>query len=71
LAALRWIVSPLPTMVRASLAAMTGSPVAPSVVLFTTVSVKVVPATSVMVFDPPALLAALMSATRSATVPAV
>src|SRR5262249_10211112 len=33
-AALRWIVSPLPTMVRLSLAAMRGRPVGPNVLLY-------------------------------------
>jgi len=50
---------------------MTGIPVAPSVVLSTAVNVKVFPATNVMVFDPPPLLEALMSAIRSETVAAV
>jgi hypothetical protein len=36
---------------------MTGRPVAPFVVLSTAVRVKVVPATSVIAFDPPAKLA--------------
>jgi len=41
------------------------------VLLSAAVSVKVVPGFSVMVLAPPAALAALMSAIRSATVPAV
>ena len=71
-AVLRAMVSPLPWMVRLSLAAMTGRPLPlPSLVLFTAVKVKVLPATSVIVFDPPAALAAVMSLMRSVTVPAV
>src|SRR5262249_23806335 len=70
-AALRWIVSPLPTMVRLSLAAMRGRPVGPNVLLFTAVNEKGFFAASVMVLAPPARLAALMSAIRSETLAAV
>src|SRR6516165_7155866 len=70
-AVLRWIVSPLPTMVRLSLAAMQGRPVTPNVLLSTAVNEKVVFAARVMVLEPPARLAALMSAIRSETVAAV
>src|SRR5437868_11378435 len=52
--AARAMVSPLPRMVRLSFAAMTGRPVAPSVVLSTAVNEKVLPGTSVIAFDPPA-----------------
>src|SRR6516225_7091301 len=69
---LRSILSPLPTMVKLSLRAMTGKPLLPlAVVLFTWVSAMVLFGASVMVFDPPAVLAALMSAIRSETVAAV
>jgi hypothetical protein len=60
-AVLRSMVSPLPAMVSLSFLAMTGSPVGPSVVLFTAVNWKVVLATSVRVFEPPCWLEALMS----------
>src|SRR5262249_27460938 len=70
---LRSMVSPLPMIVRLSafLPPITGSPLAPLEVLFTAVMSKVVLATRVMVFAPPALFAALMSAIRSAVVAAV
>jgi hypothetical protein len=58
-------------MVRLSLAAMTGRPLPPSVVLSAAVKVKVLPAASVIVFDPWAALAAMMSLIRSVIVPAV
>jgi hypothetical protein len=70
-AVLRWIVSAFPTMVKLSLAAMHGSPVGPNVVLFIPVNEKVVFAVRVMVLNPPARLAALMSAIRSETLAAV
>ncbi len=61
-----------PMMVRLLLAAMTGSPSAPwGVVLSTTVNEKVVSAASAIVLAPPAWLAALMSAIRSATLDAL
>jgi hypothetical protein len=53
-----------------SFAAMTGSPVGPSVVLSTAVNAKVSPATSAIIFDPPCLLADLMSAIKSDTLAA-
>ena len=65
-AVLRSMTSPLPTMVRSSPAAMTGSPVGPSVVLSTAVSVNVLPAASVIVSASAVALAALMAATSSA-----
>jgi hypothetical protein len=69
--ALRWMVSPLPTIVRSLPATTVGSPVAPYVSLFTAPSVNVVPGVSVIVFAPPAALAALMSLTSSETDAAV
>src|SRR6516225_8676927 len=62
---------PWPAMARLSYLAMTGSPLAPLVVLFTAVKSKVVLAASTMVLLPPAWLAALMSAIRSETVAAL
>ena len=53
-AALRVMVAPLPRMVRWLWAAITGSPVAPSVGLFTAVRVKVLPGARLMNLAPPA-----------------
>ena len=50
---------------------MTGSPLAPLVVLFALIRSKVVPGARMRVLLPPALLAALMSATRALTLLAV
>src|SRR5262249_21409126 len=70
------MVSPWPTMVRLSPAAMTGSPLPPSVVLSTAGRGKAVPAARVIALDSAArlaglVLARLMSAIRSATLAAV
>src|SRR5262249_18060332 len=65
------MMSPLPIKLRLSLAAITGSPLAPSMPLSAAVRVNVLSATNEMVFDPPTRLAALMSAIRSETVAAV
>jgi hypothetical protein len=59
---LRWIVWPLPTMVRLSPDVVNGSPLGPSLVLSAVVSKSVMLAPSVIVLEPPAALAALMSA---------
>ena len=58
-------------IVRSSPAAITGSPVGPRTELSTSLSVNVAPGVRAMLFVPPAALAALMSATRSATDEAV
>jgi hypothetical protein len=52
-------------------ATIVGSPVAPYVSLSTALSVNVVPGVSVIVFAPPAALAAFMSLISSATEDAV
>src|SRR2546423_9222183 len=52
-AVLRWMLSPLPRIVRLSPAAITGRPVGPSVLLPTELRVKVVPAARLVGVDPP------------------